>query len=1187
MSIKINFDSTHNPEKPTIVLATRNGTKLGQINAEEIICSDALNNASEISFKVHKYVNGDKFYLWDSIVDFKLVWVKEYDTWFQITLDIDESNEVVKSVTGVRLGEAELSQINLYNIEINTEDDIARDDYKITVLYNENDPEASLLNRILEKAPHYTIKHVDSTIQSIQRTFEFDNTSIYDAMQEIAEEIGCIFIFESGSNSEGNNIERSISVYDLQSYCYECGYRGDFTIKCPKCESTNISEGYGEDTSIFVTADELGKDIQFTTDTDAVKNCFKLVAGDDLMTSTIRNNNPNGSDYIWYISDNVKADMSKELVDKLGQYDKDYDYYKNEFVPDIDADKVLGFNDLVDKYKVYNDSLSKISLPIKGYAELMNTVYKTIDFSLYLQSVLMPSVDIDDTSAEEQAKKLTQAALSPVSVEDVSKVSLATANSAVLLMAKVIIDSRYQVKVNESSLESQTWVGSFEITNYSDEEDTAISDTIAIVIDDNYETFIKQKIDKAMTKEPSYDPSIIALFKMEETDFKNELKKYCLNRLTSFHDACQACIDILISQGIADKETWSGSDPNLYDDLYIPYYNKLNWLSEEIKLRDSELSLIVTLNNVLVSIQQDIQEELNLEVYLGQDLWLELSAYRREDEYSNDNYISDGLTDTELFDKAREFLEVAEKEIYKSAELQHSISCDLNNLLVIERFSPLVESFKVGNWIRILIDENIYKLRLISYEIDFEDLASLSVDFSDVMKTADGLSDKQDLISSAKSMSTSYGSTKRQASQGAKGEEQLNDWVEKGLSLTNMKIVNSADNQNIQWDSHGILGREYIPETDTYDDRQIKIINRGLYLTDDNWLTSKAGIGEFTFWNPKTQKMESAFGVIADKLVGNLILSENVGIYNERNSITLDSNGLTITSDHNDNVNNYNLFTIRRHVMSMFEQANDYVETLKKYGLIDVNTEMIFDTSDISQIDSQIDFIQSLTLNDTPLFVDVTDESTQTTHKEINSDLAGEQGYSELYYIYEVLLTQKNSIENGDSNVSNNLDRYDDLLFIDEDGRLVLNGSININTSTESDTTLNDLLSPDRYIEEFEDYVQNTVNASISSATNSLDEEYQRQINELKENLSNYKAEVGQYLQFNDNGLLLGAVSSDFSTLIDNRGMYFKQADTTVAYITNNQLYIPNAVIQNTLTLGKFFFSPRTDGGVSLVWQGD
>lgn len=52
--------------------------------------------------------------------------------------------------------------------------------------------------------------------------------------------------------------------------------------------------------------------------------------------------------------------------------------------------------------------------------------------------------------------------------------------------------------------------------------------------------------------------------------------------------------------------------------------------------------------------------------------------------------------------------------------------------------------------------------------------------------------------------------------------------------------------------------------------------------------------------------------------------------------------------------------------------------------------------------------------------------------------------------------------------------------------------------------------------------------------------------------------------------------------------MYFKEGDTTVAYINNNQLYIPNAVVENALILGKFFFNPHSngDGGVSLTWQG-
>lgn len=1182
MSIKINFDSAHNPEKPTLVLATRNGTKLGQIAAEDIIFNDALNSASEISFKVHKYVNGEKYELWDNIVNFKLLWIKEYDTWFQITLDISESNETTKSVIGTRLGEAELSQINLYDIQINTEDDIARDDYKITVLYNEEDPKSSLLNRILEKAPHYTIKHVDATIKNIQRTFEFDNASIYDAFQEIGEEIGCLFILESGSDTDGN-IQRTISVYDLQSYCYECGHRGEFTLKCPECGSENISEGYGEDTTIFVTADELGQDIQLSTDTDSVKNCFKLVAGDDLMTSTIRNSNPNGSDYIWYISDDIKKDMSGELVDKLNQYDEEYEYYERDFVPEIELDHINGFNDLVDKYKIYNEELRKIVLPIKGYSELMNSVYKTIDFSLYLRSVLMPSIDIDDTSATEQCAKLTSAALSPISVEDVSKISLATANSAVLLMAKVIVDSRYQTKVNESNFENQIWTGNFEVTNYSDENDTSISETITITIDDNYESFVKQKIDKALSKEPSYDPSIIALFDMDETDFKNELKKYCLNRLTSFHDSCQACIDILIEQGIADKETWSGSDPNLYDDLYLPYYNKLRWISEEMTLREEELSVIVTLNNLFVSIQQNIQDKLNLENYLGTKLWFELSAYRREDEYNNSNYISDGLSDTELFDKAQEFIAVAEKEIYKSAELQHSISCGLNNLLTVEKFEPLIQGFRVGNWIRILIDDRIYKLRLISYEIDYGDLISLSVDFSDVMKTADGLSDEQSVISSAKSISTSYSSTKRQASQGLKSKEQLNDWAEKGLSLTTMKIVNNADNQNISWDSHGILGREYLPVTDTYDDRQIKIINRGVYLTDDNWLTSKAGIGSFTFWNPQTQKMESAYGVIADKLVGNLILSENVGVYNEKNNITINQDGLTIISNYSDD-GNANLLTIKKHVLSKYQQASEYVSLLIQNGVIPTDKEFEFESQDLNVINNEINYIEALTVDGKPLFVSITDENGQVNEKEFNPELSENPNLAYLNYIYSLLLSQKEDIENGTSVDDENM--YEDLMYIDDEGNLVLNGTIKINTSYQGSSSLDDLLEFDRYAENLNDYIQSTVDTSVSSAANSIEQEYQTQIDAIEENLSNYQTEIGQYLQFNENGLSIGAVSSDFSTLINNNGMYFKQADTTVAYINNNQLYIPNAVIQSTLTLGKFFFSPRSDGGVSLVWQG-
>lgn len=951
MAIKIKFDAAHNPQVPTIVLAKKNGDKLGQLNAKEIEVSDSLNDASEITFTVYKNTDGKECPLWDEIVDFKLVYCVEWNMWFEITVELDETNEIKKTVFCTQLGQAELSQIMLYDIEINTEDDIAREDYKKpTVLYDEKEPENSLLNRIMEKAPHYSISHVDNTIASIQRTFTFDDTSIYDAFQDIAEEIGCLFVFPSSSDEHGN-IQRVIDVYDLESNCRntDCMYRGEFTKVCPECGSTDIEEGYGDDTTIFVTSDELTDEIQLTTDADAVKNCFKLEAGDDLMTAAIRSCNPNGTDYIWYISDDTKKDMPKEMVDKIALYDNKYEHYMYNKVKDgeerkpiatLDSESVKKYNKLVDKYNIYKTGeddvkIEKIDSDIYTYSDLMKAYYNAIDFDMYLEHTLMPKVILPTkTGAEEELKKIVDGFNSikatGVAVNSIKYVSKQTADNAVLSMAKVFASSKYKIKVYSSELvdksDYKTWQGIFELTNYSNEEDTARNEyTISVRISDDVEDFIKQKVEKALAKGDEDDLSITGLFKLatgkydndgnliEKGAFEIELEKYSLKYLNTFYDSCRGALDILIEQGVPDGETWSGgsSGSDLYSDLYLPYFTRYNAIESEMNLRQREVDIITgvyKLDGELVTygmqnyIEDEInrvQKELDFEDFMGKDLWLQFCAFRREDKYSNDNYISDGLDNAELFSKALEFIKVATKEIYKSAELQHSISANLKNLLAIERFSPIVNDFQVGNWLRVMIDGELYKLRLTKCDIDYDDFDNISVEFSDAVKAKSNTRSIQEVLNQASSMATSYDAVQRQAEQGNSGKDMLNNWVKRGLSLTNMKIVSNAENQNITWDSHGLLCKEWLPIEEEYDDRQLKIINRGLYVTDNNWKTSRAGIGNFTFRNPESGKVEEHYGVIADTLIGSLVLSEKVGIYNENNSIKLDKNGLSIVIDAN------------------------------------------------------------------------------------------------------------------------------------------------------------------------------------------------------------------------------------------------------------------------------------------------
>ena len=64
------------PITPELILAYRGGTKHGVIhNVTSFEVGNHLMNANEISFDVHKTADGFDCELWDSIKDFKLVYI--------------------------------------------------------------------------------------------------------------------------------------------------------------------------------------------------------------------------------------------------------------------------------------------------------------------------------------------------------------------------------------------------------------------------------------------------------------------------------------------------------------------------------------------------------------------------------------------------------------------------------------------------------------------------------------------------------------------------------------------------------------------------------------------------------------------------------------------------------------------------------------------------------------------------------------------------------------------------------------------------------------------------------------------------------------------------------------------------------------------------------------------------------
>lgn len=960
---KVLFNSQGLIETPTLLLQHKNFETIGNggvTNVSGLTYKNNFNDANEVSFKIHKFNDEKKHPLWDSMVDFKIIYIPQLHERFEISVTTSEedSNDVSKSITGTSLCEAELSQITLRNVQINTEADMTNplyDENFPTILYR--DPEeydsaenqkiwtkskydylkdktaypteesvivrkksilkhASLLHRVLEKAPHYSISYVANTLKKLKTVheFTFDGTDILSALKDtIADDFHCVFIFDSEN--------RTISVLDLYSTCNNCGYRGDYMDECPECGSNNITNKYGEDTNILINSTNLTTQITLDSNSDSLKNCFYITGADDAINAAIANVNPNGTQYIYYFSNETLADMPTELQSKLRSYNTLYDEINTTREYNFKADRVAEYNKVINYINTKFASMSKDDqdkieyptlTPLVGYPALTSAWYSAMDVYYFLNDSMMPVIDVDGMGLDDSITSIQDGLkdLGGIAVTGIKTITQSAVKGSVESLVKTFFSaSYYDMNITDSSLsdydsstDKRTWSGTIILTSHSqmDENNQYLTKSVKITIDviESTEKYIEQKITRMTNRADEIKDKQITSIKLAEDKFKEQLGYYSLVELNNLKKEFEACRDIAVD-GFTDESVDVQYNNSELKDKYVNFYSgRIVDIQDEIKTRESQIEAVNAVYNTekstgeIQDIVNSVKAELDLENYLGEDLYMLWYSYRREDDYSNDNYSSTGLDDVTLIKRATELVEAAQKELYKAGNLQYSLSATMGNLLALDEFKPIKDKFEVGNFIKVGIDDKVYSLRLMSYETDFDSIQDMPVEFSTVEKVHTGYSDVQSVLDASRSMATSYSSVKDQVDKSKKTTDTVNDWSDNGINGNNTQFVNSSE-QTILINKNGILGRSYDDQLDEFSLKQFKLVNNGMYFTKDGWQSIETGIGRFTYRDINGNLVED-YGIIAKTVVGNLIIGKELQIYNEDKSIVIDENGLTI-----------------------------------------------------------------------------------------------------------------------------------------------------------------------------------------------------------------------------------------------------------------------------------------------------
>jgi hypothetical protein len=294
---------------------------------------------------------------------------------------------------------------------------------------------------------------------------------------------------------------------------------------------------------------------------------------------------------------------------------------------------------------------------------------------------------------------------------------------------------------------------------------------------------------------------------------------------------------------------WSQKDNDEYGN-YFAVVLLLNSIEKAIAERDTKIKNYETLYNKLLSDNKTISNSLlisNPDNFSKEQL-VRLNAFFREDELHLDDIVTttqDSIADT--YKNQQDAMESARIELQKLCQPQLQFSMTMANIYAMPEFEPIIDQFQLGNVIKVALrPDYIKQSRLLQVDINFDDFSDFSCEFGDLTDFKTQSDIHADLLSKAISAGKSVATN---ASYWTKGSDQATATdlkIQQGLLDATTQIKSLDGTQSVIIDKYGIKLQKQDPDSGAIDPHQTWLVNNKILMTDDNWRTSRSGLGQFT-----------------------------------------------------------------------------------------------------------------------------------------------------------------------------------------------------------------------------------------------------------------------------------------------------------------------------------------------------